>query len=218
MNDHAGVYVIMEKVKRDGNRLDFPKLSEDGNKGGWLLSINRMDPIPVSGYPTDNGANRPQFFHTAGSNRRSQTEANTAGVGDDIPRQYNAFINFESPNGYAINEAQRAAIEGWFETFEDVLHSDDFRDPVNGYRGYLDVDSFIDYLILNDITRNTDGLLISMWVYKEGPETKLKMRPVWDYDCAYKGVVATRLGLNRDRLWYGRLWQDPDFEQRYQDR
>ena len=45
-----------------------------------------------------------------------------------------------------------------------------------------------------------------------------KMGAVWDYDCASKGVAATRLGLNRDRLWYGRLWQDPDFEQRYQDR
>ena len=218
MDDHAGVYVILEKVKRDDTRLDFPKLSEDGAEGGWLLSINRMDPVPVDGYPTTNGATEPQFFHTAGPNRNLQTSPNQAGRGDDVPRQGNAFLNFESPNGYAINEAQRAAIEGWFETFEDVLYSDDFRDPVNGYRRYLDVDSFIDYFILHDITRNTDGLLISMWVYKEGPEGKLKMGPVWDYDLAYKSNATSSLGLNRDRLWYTRLWQDPDFEQRYMDR
>ena len=218
MDDHAGVYVILEKVKRDGSRLDFPKLSEDGTEGGWLLSINRMDPVPVDGYPTTNGATEPQFFHTAGPNRNLQTSPNQAGRGDDVPRQGNAFLNFESPNGYTINEAQRAAIEGWFETFEDVLYSDDFRDPVNGYRRYVDVDSFIDYFILHDITRNTDGLLISMWVYKESPEAKLKMGPVWDYDLAYKSTATSSLGLNRDRLWYTRLWQDPDFEQRYMDR
>lgn len=218
MDDHAGVYVILEKVKRDGNRLDFPQLSEDGKEGGWLLSINRMDPIPVGGYPTANGATEPQFFHTAGPNRNLQTSPNQAGRGDDIPRQGNAFINFESPNGYAINEAQRDAIEGWFETFEDVLYSNHFRDPVNGYRRYLNVDSFVDYFILHDITRNTDGLLISMWVYKEGPEAKLKMGPVWDYDLAYKSTATSSLAINRDRLWYARLWQDPDFEQRYSDR
>ncbi|MGY8689452.1 MAG: CotH kinase family protein, partial [Verrucomicrobiales bacterium] len=50
------------------------------------------------------------------------------------------------------------------------------------------------------------------------PEAKLKMGPVWDYDLAYKGAATSSLGLNRDRLWYTRLWQDPDFEQRYGDR
>ncbi len=218
MDDHAGVAVLMEKVKRDGNRLDFPNLAEDGSDGGWLLSINRMDPVPVDGYPAPNGAMEPQFFHTGGPNRNVQTPPNAVGRGDDIPRQGNAFFNFESPNGYAINDDQRAAIEGWFEEFEDVLYSDDFRDPETGYSRYLDVGNFIDYFILHDITRNTDGLLISMWVYKEGLDAKLKMGPVWDYDLAYKGAATSNLGLNRDRLWYTRLWQDPDFEQRYRDR
>ena len=218
MADHAGVYVLMEKVKRDEARLDFPKLSEDGTEGGWLLSINRMDPIPVKGYPTANGATEPQFFHTAGPDRILQTSPNQAGRGDDIPRQSNAFINFESPNGYEINEAQRGAIEGWFTTFEDVLYGADFTDPVDGYGRYLDVDNFIDYYLLHDLTRNTDGLLISMWVYKEGPEAKLKMGPVWDYDLAYRSTATSDLGLNRNRLWYGRLWQDREFEQRYIDR
>ncbi|MEM7384871.1 MAG: CotH kinase family protein, partial [Verrucomicrobiota bacterium] len=192
---------------------------DDGLEGGWMLSINRMDPVPVDGYPTANGATGPQFFHTAGPNRNQQTPPNTAGRGDDIPRQSNAFLNFESPNGYEINAAQRSAIEGWFGEFEDVLYGEDFRDPESGYRRYLDVGSFIDYFILHDITRNTDGLLISMWVYKEdGPLGKLKMGPVWDYDLAYKSSPTGNLGINRDRLWYARLWQDPDFEQRYRDR
>lgn len=218
MEDHAGVYVLMEKVKRDDDRLDFPKLSEDGTRGGWLLSINRMDPIPVDGFPTPNGATTPQFFHTPGPDRILQTPPNEAGRGDDIPRQANAFINFESPNGYTINPQQRAAIEDWFKTFEDVLYNDNYRDPEMGYARFLDIDNFIDYFILHDITRNTDGLLISMWVYKEGPEAKLKMGPVWDYDLAYRDAPESGLGLNRDRLWYRRLWQDPDFEQRYIDR
>ena len=41
LNDHAGEYVIMKKVKRDGNRLDFPKLSENGSCVGLRLRLQR---------------------------------------------------------------------------------------------------------------------------------------------------------------------------------
>ena len=101
--DRKGVYVFLEKPKRDSKRMEFDELSADGSTGGWINSINRMDPIPVEGFPAENGATTPQFFHTAGPNRIQSTPPNVSGSGDDIPRQYNAFINFEDPNGYKIN-------------------------------------------------------------------------------------------------------------------
>ncbi len=122
--DRRGIYAIVEKVKRGENRLPFEALSDDGKSGGWLLSINRMDPEPASGWPAPNGATRPQFFHTAGRDRRLDTPPNEFGRSDDFPQLHKAQFNFENPDGNRINTAQRAAIEGWFKEFEDVLYDD----------------------------------------------------------------------------------------------
>jgi len=219
--DRRGVYAIFEKVSRGDGRLKFDRLSEDGTSGGWLLGLNRMDSVPVDGYPATNGATRPQFFHTRGPNRISQTSPNTAGGGDDIPRQSNGYLNFDNPNGYRITPIQRAAIEDWFGTFEDVLYDNaQWLDPVDGYRKYLDAEDFVEYFIFNNLSRNGDGMLISMFPWK-GDDGKLRMGPAWDYNWSsyYIGGGPTGTFRHRgDRLWYGRLFRDPDFEQLYVDR
>ena len=219
--DRRGVYAIIEKVSRGEGRLDFERLSEDGASGGWLLGVNRMDSVPVGGFPAANGATRPQFFHTKGPNRVAESSPNSSGGGDDIPRQSNGFLNFDNPNGYKINAAQRAAIEGWFDTFEDVLYDNArWLDPDDGYHKYLDAQDFVEYFIFNNLSRNGDGMLISMFPWK-GDDGKLRMGPAWDYNWSsyYIGGGATGTKWHRrDRLWYGRLFGDPDFEQLYIDR
>ena len=176
MADRRGVYALAEKVERGAGRIDFDELSDDGATGGWLLGINRMDAIPPGGFPAENGATSPQFFHTAGPNRIQQTPPNSPGQGDDIPRQYNAYINFEDPNGYRINPAQRAAIEAWFREFEDVFYDDArWRDPEEGYRKYLNTRDFIDYFHLLNLAKQGDGLLISIFPWVSSGERKLHM-------------------------------------------
>ncbi|MFT5856969.1 MAG: hypothetical protein ACI8XO_004226 [Verrucomicrobiales bacterium] len=220
MSDRRGVYAFAEKVKRGADRIDFEKLTDDGATGGWLLGINRMDAIPPGGFPAENGATSPQFFHTAGPNRTQQTAPNQPGGGDDIPRQYNAYINFESPNGYRINPAQRATIEDWFREFEDVFYDDAvWRDPVNGYRKYLNTRDFIDYFHLLNLAKQGDGLLISMFPWVSSGERKLHMGPMWDFNNgAYGSTTNSPLYFRKDRLWYPRLFQDPDYNREYVDR
>lgn len=222
--DRRGVYAIIEKVARGEDRLDFQRLSADGTTGSWLLNINRMDPELETGWPSPNGAVQPWFFHTAGANRLVETAPNTSyGTvpGDDQPQQWNAYINFDNPNGYVVNPAQRAAIENWFKQFEDVLYNNAvWRDPVNGYRKHLDVLDFADYFVLNNITRNGDGLLISIFPWK-GDDGKLRIGPAWDYNWSPYYVSGGPTGslLHRsERLWYPRLFADPDFLQFYIDR
>jgi hypothetical protein len=224
LRHRRGVYAIVERVARGNDRLDFQRLSPDGTSGGWLLNINRMDPEPEQGWPAPNGTTRPSFFHTAGPDRIAQARPDTAYQtvpGDDEPRQPNAFINFDNPNGYVITPPQRAAIEDWFRQFEDVLHNNTlWRDPTRGYRQFLDVRNFIDYFILNTLTRNGDGLLISMFPWK-GDDGRLRIGPAWDYNWSAYYVSGGPTGslLHRaDRLWYGRLFTDPDFMQEYIDR
>jgi hypothetical protein len=222
LGDRRGVYAIMEKVSRGSDRLDFTPLAADGATGGWLLNLNRMDPEPEVGWPASNGTTQPQFFHTAGPNRLPQSPPNSQVVGDDEPQQSNGYLNFDNPNGYDISPAQRAAIEGWFTQFEDVLWNNAlWRDPANGYRKFLDPVDFADYFILNTLTHNGDGLLISMFPWK-GDDGKLRMGPAWDFNWSayYIGApgVTGDLLWRSTRLWYGRLFTDPDFMQFYIDR
>ena len=219
MDDHVGLYVWTEKVKRDSGRLDFERFADDGTSGGWLLAINRMDPIPA-----DDPRATPQHFHTPGPNGVLQTAPNSFGGGDDIPSQGNAFINFEHPNGYDINAVQRQAIEDWFANMEDVLYGRTgvaWNDPVDGYAKYIDVDNFIDYYILHNLSRNSDGLLLSMWIYNPDPANggKLKFGPPWDHDLgSFEGNPSSSTMHRADRLWYDRLFDDPAFVERYEFR
>ncbi|MBI5385503.1 MAG: lamin tail domain-containing protein [Verrucomicrobia bacterium] len=222
--DRRGVYAIIEKVARGKDRLDFQRLSEDGSTGSWLLNINRMDPEPETGWPSRNGAIEPWLFHTAGANRLIETAPNMAYnpvPGDDQPRQYNAYFNFDNPSGYVINTNQRAAIEGWFQQFEDVLYNDAvWRHPTNGYRKHLDVLDFADYFVMNVLTRNGDGLLISIFPWR-ADDGKLRMGPCWDYNWNpyyVSGGPTGSLWHRAERLWYARLFADSDFAQFYIDR
>ena len=141
MSDHVGLYVIEERVECADGRLEFERLAPDASSGGWLLEINRMDAISLTG-------EKPKNFHTAGPDGILQTRrdlASGSSRGDDIPRQQNAYINFADPGGYEINTVQRQAIEDWMKAMEDVLFGRTavaWNDPVEGYAKYIDVAQF----------------------------------------------------------------------------
>lgn len=219
--DRRGVYLLLEKISRGKERLDFDPLSADGSSGGFLLSINRMDAIPETGWPAPNGATTPWFFHTPGPNRRLETPPNTFPVrGDDHPQQSNAFINFEQPNGYRITTRQREAVERWFAQFEDTLYNNaTWRDPVNGWRRWLDERDWAGGYLLHNFVRHSDALLLSMYPWV-GNDRKLRFGPVWDTNLGgyyEQGAPNAELFYRSSRLWFGRLFQDPDFKQHYID-
>ena len=40
--------------------------------------------------------------------------------------------------------------------FEDALYGPQSADPVNGYRAYMEVDSYIDWYIVEELVKNHD--------------------------------------------------------------
>jgi hypothetical protein len=221
MSDFSGVDVFMESIKKDDNRVSLADLAADGSTGGWMVQINRMDPLP------EDGSNLPPYnFHTAGPNRIKEGpyggSSSTDRGGDDIPVGYNNFINFTEPAGYESTPAQRGAIAAWFDQMEDALYGVNYRHPTLGFRRYLDVPSFIDHFIMVNLTRNVDGLQLSTYLYKPDTDAKLHLDPVWDYDRSIDSYdsrddsVAGLWGANF--LWFPRLFADLEFNQAYIDR
>jgi hypothetical protein len=108
-----------------------------------------------------------------------------------------------------------------------VLYGPDFRDPVKGYAAYIDVDSFIDQHLIVEVTKNIDGFRFSTF-YQKDRGGKIKMDPIWDWNLSFGNCNGKQGWMaeywywpqldDSQYTWFRRLFEDPDFGQRYVDR
>ncbi len=219
-NAFQGLYVFMEKLKRDSNRIAINKLKEDENTGedltgGYILKIDK-----TAGNNLGEGYNDLNSF-------TSLYGPPNATIGQEI------HFLYEEPDAEDITIEQKAYIADYVSQFEDALASDDFRDPVLGYGTYIDIDSFIDFFLLNELSNNVDGYRLSTFMYKDKNE-KLKLGPIWDFNLAFgnadycsggeTNVWAYKFNERCPEdfwqvpFWWNRLLQDPEFVSRLKDR
>lgn len=74
---------------------------------------------------------------------------------------------------------QKAYIASYVDSLEAALYSSNFTDTTNGYRKYMDVKSFIDYFLVNELSRNGDGFKKSVFITK----TKIQKEEVKSWPC-----------------------------------
>ena len=164
-NKYEGLYILMEKVKRDKNRVDISSLKLTDNTGddvtgGYLLKIDK----------------------TEGSKSKLwNTTLTVNGVNYTIP------IQIEYPKITDITDAQFNYIKNYVTEFETSLKGSDYLTPKAKWRGMIDIDSFIDYFLITEFTKNVDGYRLSTYFYKDKDSKggKLKMGPAWDYNLAF---------------------------------
>jgi hypothetical protein len=124
-------------------------------------------------------------------------------------------------------------------TFEEVLYSTDFADPVSGYAALIDVDSFVDWYLVMELVKNVDAGMNNSVYLQRDVGGLLSMGPVWDFDLSGGNVlpwdgtspegwfvrhnfygepwVPSQLD-GPDGHWWYRLHQDPAFQTRVSDR
>lgn len=100
--------------------------------------------------------------------------------------------------------------------FENVLYSSNFKDPVNGYRKYIDVETFVDWYLINEIAKNVDSKDYSSMYFYHVPGLKIKMGPLWDFDLGFGNVDFADSQYPegfwvKDHKWFSRLFEDPYF-------
>ena len=86
---------------------------------------------------------------------------------------------------------QAAYIRSYFNAFEAATLSPTFADPVTGFRSHLDVDAFIDWYIIAELTRQQDAAWASTFLTKPR-NGKLTFGPVWDFDLSMGTRTSTR--------------------------
>lgn len=199
--EYIGVYSLTEKVKRDKNRVDIANLRATDTAGanltgGYIIEMNiNGDPADwISAYPAINAA-------TAGST-----------------------VEFKhvDPKSSEILPVQHDYIRNYVDSFETALNDTGFINPATGYRKYVDVSTFIDFLIVNEFSVNYDSYGRSTYMYKEKVTDggKLKIGPPWDYDRAMDyDYMNTTEGWVWEithlywpfPFWWSRMWQDDTY-------
>ncbi|NPD45707.1 CotH kinase family protein [Lentimicrobium sp. S6] len=114
-------------------------------------------------------------------------------------------------------------INAYVNKMEEVFNSDYFNHPDSGYKKYIDVDSFIDWYIINEITKNQDAKDYSSIFMHLIPGEKLKMGPIWDFDLAFGNVYYSDCKNPtgfwvKDHAWYSKLFHDQEFVNRMKSR
>lgn len=188
--DNKGLYVLMEKLKRDKNRIDLKKLDITDNdsakiSGGYILKIDK----------TAGKGGTTQVNYTATNSFKSLYDVN--GV---LTSNVKTHFLFDYPSDVMISTQQRKYITDYIQSFEKALASPDFKTDTEGYKKYIDVPSFIDFFLLTELMQNHDGYRLSTYLQKERGE-KLKMGPIWDFDLTF-GSASFCTSINAlDNYW-----------------
>ncbi len=211
---YRGVYVLVEKIKRDKNRVPIAKLGPEDN----------TEPNVSGGY----------IFKKDHTERADTPEGFVPMMAQSLAARQQRFVSsqgttffYVEPKPAEITPAQRAWLRRYINTFEKNLYGENFRDPKTGYPAYLDVDSFIDHHWLVELSKNIDGFRFSTFFHKDRGG-KIYMGPIWDWNLTF-GNATPREGFNpegwywpqlddQQYSWFRRLFEDPDFAQRYADR
>ncbi|MFM7016416.1 MAG: CotH kinase family protein, partial [Bacteroidota bacterium] len=144
-NVYAGVYILMEKVKRDNNRVNISNLTPLDTSaiditGGYILKVDKAT-----------GSGGAGGFNSAFPPVNNGT----------IPE-----ILYDYPNDATITAQQANYIQAFVDSFEQALHGPQYTDPINGYYKYINDSTFIDFFLINELSKNVDGNRISSYLYK----------------------------------------------------
>ncbi len=150
--EYQGVYLLMEKIKPDKNRVNIQKF-KSGNKQddsiqcGYIIAIDKgcKDGWKTT-LPKGNGTKH--------------------------------FFCYYYPKPDKITNSQQKYIHNYIRKFEDYLNNQQSVDSL------IDMSSFVDYFILNELARNIDAYRLSTYFYLP-VNGKLTMGPLWDFNYSF---------------------------------
>ena len=208
--DYKGVYILMEKIKRDDNRVDIAKLNPDDIEGdeltgGYIIKVDKIDPDFV--YGTDGWKSTPS---------------------PPYPDAMHITYQYYYPKAEDIVQQQKNYIQSFVAASENALTKMNFSDPDVGYNKYLNVPSFVDQMVLCEVSKEVDKYRYSTFFYKDKDSDggKLFAGPAWDFNLGYSNVDFWPPGVDYTgwmysmvepvdwgiMFWWKRLMEDPYFK------
>lgn len=208
-NDYQGIYILQEKIKKDKNRVDIATLNPEENMGdnitgGYIISVDKI----------------PWGFQYGADGWLSSPEPS-------YPNAMDITFQYYYPDAAEMIDAQKLYIKNYFTQAETALIGSKFKDPAQGYLKYFDAPSFIDFMLVCEISKEVDKYRYSTYFYKDKDSNggKICAGPLWDFDLGYGNVDYWPSGLDitgwlyKDvqqdiysrMYWWKRMMEDPYF-------
>ena len=192
---YQGVYVLMEKLKADRMRIDVGEpygLKEPGISGGYILKIDKTASYAPSGrelsYYDNNWGDDANYTPYISFRSEYDIEGSTMDIEpfrppyhDDQYRETYFLHEFPKPN--ELNGEMRSYISDYIYDFESAI----ILDNLNGtstVSEYIDMETFADGFIMNELAGNIDAYRISTFLHKPRGG-KLRFGPIWDLNIGY---------------------------------
>lgn len=185
--NYEGVYVLMEKIKRNKNRVDIAKLlttdiSGENLTGGYIIKIDK----------------------TTGNSGAGWYSSYSNVVG-------NTYYQYDYPKTDVIVSTQRTYIKEYVRSMETALYQGKFS-GTGSYHDFLNDSSFIDFMIINELAKNVDGYRLSSYLYK-GKNDRMNCGPIWDFNLTYGNADYfngwSAYGFQYDANLGNDSWQNP---------
>lgn len=186
--EYQGLYLMVESPSRgDKSRMQIAKYDKGDSYTSYIVRLDKGSKNPLESVTTF-----------------SQYTYNNAMKWDVI---YPGKKNMTSELNRYISKD--------ITTFEKALYSYDYDSKKFGYKKYIDVDSFVDYYIINEFTQNYDAGNMSTYLYKD-IKGKFGLY-VWDFNSSndnYKYETNIEDFQFQWNTWYYMLMKDEDFTNR----
>lgn len=184
---YGGMYQLCEKVEIGENRLEIADL-EEANRAlngeldyaDTFVTEDGMKGTPLAREPEDITGG-----YLLERDYDWKFDEVVSGFVTDDGDQYSL------QNPAHASEAQVDYIAGLMQEIEDAIRTEDGINPRTGkhFTEYIDLESWADKYLVEEITRNDGGGASSSYFYKpqDAISTKVYAGPVWDYDKGYGG-------------------------------
>jgi hypothetical protein len=173
--EYRGLYILQEKVKAGTTRVNVLKIA----------ATDITTPNVTGGYIT-------KADKTTGGDPIAWTMSSYTGWTDYI---------HELPKPAAVTPEQSDYIHNQFLNLESTSNANN-SDLITGYPSVIDIPSFVDFMLINELASNADSYQYSTYFHKDRGG-KLRAGPIWDYNLTY-GNDLFLWGYNRS---YYFVWQ-----------
>lgn len=159
--DYKGLYVFMEKIKVDDDRVNIAKMDDSCNNypevsGGYITKADKPNGDPVAWSMEEYGYGWWPY--------------------------YTDFIH-HYPKPENVTLAQNDYIHGVFTNLATVANRHDTSISA-GIPSVIDIPSFVDFMLVAEYSSNVDVYSLSTFFHKDR-NGKLRAGPVWDYNLTY---------------------------------
>lgn len=122
----------------------------------------------------------------------------------------------KDPDDISYTSDEYLYIDDYLSRTGNAIYDDAFAVDKNGYKSLIDIKSFVDWYLINEIAKNNDAIMYTSCYMNCSVDGKLFMGPVWDFDIAF-GNVNYNDNDKPEGLWiaeadwYNRMLTDPEF-------